>query len=286
MTVNFVAEVSSNHNQDLDRCYQFIETAARTGCTAVKFQLFRLDRLFAPCVLRHSAEHRQRRNWELPIEFLPHLHAKCQEYNISFACTPFHLEAVEKLAPYVTFYKIASYEILRQDLLAACAGTGKPVVLSTGMATLDEIDTAVDTLKQGGCRDITLLHCVSAYPVPPDQCNLAIMETLRQRYGCPVGWSDHSVSPAVIYRAVHRWRASMVEFHLDLDGQGVEYKQGHCWLPSPAGMMIETVCTGSLADGRPKKSIAHSEAADREWRSDPADGLRPLSSTRKKLKNK
>ncbi len=280
MTVTFIAEVSSNHNQNLGRCYRFIETAAQIGCAAVKFQLFRIDKLFAPSVLQLSAEHRKRKQWELPTEFLPLLHEKCAEHDIAFSCTPFYLEAVNELAPYVSFYKIASYELPWKDLLIACARTGKPVVLSTGMATMEEIDEAVTTLQAAGCRDLTLLHCVSAYPTPVDQCNLAVIETLRQHFGCRVGWSDHSVSPAVMYRAVHRWKASMIEFHLDIDGQGVEYPLGHCWLPQKVTEVIETIRLGMEADGAPGKKIIPSEEPDRAWRRDPRDGLRPLSQIR------
>jgi len=280
MTVAFVAEVSSNHNRDLERCFAFIQTAASMGCSAVKFQLFRVRQLFAPEILAKSAEHRQREKWELPVEFLPALAARCRSAGISFACTPFYLAAVEELQPYVDLYKIASYELLRHDLLIACAGTGKPVVLSTGMATLEEVKRAVQVVRQAGCKDLTLLHCVSAYPVQPIDCNLAALETMRRACKCQVGWSDHSVNPGVIYRAVHHWGATMIEFHLDLDGQGEEYKRGHCWLPHQIEPVIKAVQHGFLADGSGKKTPAPSELEERDWRADPGDGLRPLNATR------
>ena len=94
------------------------------------------------------------------------------------------------------------------------------------------------------------------------------------------GWSDHSVSPAVIYRAVHRWGAKMIEFHLDLEGMGEEYKTGHCWLPDQIYPVIEEVTLGFEADGSGKKVPMPSEVADRDWRADPSDGLRPLISVR------
>lgn len=281
MTTSFIAEVSSNHNQDLDRCFAFIETAAKIGCRAVKFQLFRIDQLFAPEILARSPEHQKRKDWELPLEYLPSLHDKCRANGIQFSCTPFYLDAVEALAPFVRFYKIASYELLWKELLTACAETGKPVVLSTGMATMEEIGGAVETLRQAGCRELTLLHCVSAYPTPIDQCNLAVMQTLRKRFDCPVGWSDHSVSPAVLYRAVHRWQAEVVEFHLDLDGLGEEYRIGHCWLPEQIARVMQEVHSGFLADGSGEKRTVTSEAADRMWRTDPEDGLRPFAALRR-----
>ena len=157
----FVAEVSSNHHRDLDRCLAFIDEAAGIGCDAVKFQLFRIAQLFAPEILARSEDHRKREAWELPVEFLPSLSERCRERGIEFGCTPFYLKAVYELFPYVDFYKIASYEILWKELLTACARTGKPVVISTGMATMDEVKGAVDVLMNNGCRECTILHCVS-----------------------------------------------------------------------------------------------------------------------------
>ncbi len=276
----FIAEVSSNHHGDLQRCFQFIDKAAEMGCDAVKFQLFKIDQLFSPEVLRASEQHRQRREWELPLSFLPALAERCQQQSIQFACTPLYLQAVEQLQPYVDFYKIASYELLWDELLVACAETAKPVVLSTGMATLDEVKHAVDLFKCN-TQQLSLLHCVSGYPTPIDQCNLAAIQTLRDCCGCPVGWSDHTVSPMVLQRAVHRWGAEIVEFHLDLDTQGEEYAAGHCWLPEKIAPLIRDIRSAFTADGSARKEPALVEQVDRDWRADPQDGLRPLRHIRK-----
>ena len=280
MSVEFVAEVSSNHHRDLARCLAFIDSAASIGSSAVKFQLFRIDELFAPEAFVHNPELRRRAAWELPAEFLPALADRCRARGVRFGCTPFHLDGVDTLVPHVDFLKIASYELLRTDLLRHCAASGKPVVLATGMATLDEIAQAVETLRTAGCRDLTLLHCVSGYPAPIGECNLAAIHTIARTCGCPVGWSDHSVSPAVIFRAIHRWGASMIEYHLDLDGTGDEFAAGHCWLPDQMRDVIAAVRAGEGADGSGEKMPAPSERGDREWRADPGDGLRPLRPTR------
>jgi len=277
---SFIAEVSSNHHRDLQRCLAFIDAAHRSQTRAVKFQLFRIDELFAPEILRTSAQHRARSKWELPLEFLPPLAEKTHDLGMLFSCTPFYLDAVETLKPHVDFYKIASYELLWDDLLMACAQTQKPVVLSTGMATLAEVRHAVEVLKRAGCTDLTLLHCVSSYPAPPGQMNLAAIHTLRDAFDVTVGLSDHSVNPAVIQRAVHRFGAQVVEYHLDLDGQGEEFAAGHCWLPDQITALIADLHTGFEADGDGRKAPAASERADRDWRADPQDGLRPLKSIR------
>lgn len=278
--MKFIAEVSSNHHRDLERCFAFIDAAAGAGCHAVKFQLFKIDQLFSREILARSETHRKRREWELPVAFLPELANRCKQAGVEFSCTPFYLEAVEELAPYADFYKIASYELLWDDLLAACARTGKPIVLSSGMATIPEIQHAVNVLKANGCAEPTLLHCTSAYPTPYTEANLSAIQTIRDQTGCAVGWSDHTVDPAVLHRAVHRWDARVIEFHLDLDGQGEEYAAGHCWLPEQIGAVIKEIDKGFAADGDGVKVPVPSELSDRQWRADPSDGLRPLKAIR------
>ena len=280
----FIAEVSSNHSRDINRAIEFIDTASDIGCDAVKFQLFKIDKLFAKEILENSKEHRERKEWELPLGFLPELLKRCKEKEIQFSCTPFYLDAVKELESYVDFYKIASYELLWDDLLVACARTGKPVIISTGMANLDEILHAVDVLRKNGCEKPTLLHCTSAYPTPYAEANLAAIETVRQATGCEVGWSDHTVEQAVIHRAIHHWGANVIEFHLDLDGKGEEFASGHCWLPEQIGMVIKDVNKGFIADGNGVKEPVPSELPDRLWRADPSDGLRPLKELREEWK--
>jgi len=279
MLIDFIAEVSSNHSKDLKRSLKFIDSAAEIGCDSVKFQLFKIDKLFAPEILIKSEKLRSRRQWELPLEFLPVLAERCKQKGIQFSCTPFYLDAVKELEPYVDFYKVASYELLWDDLLIACARTGKPLIISTGMATLNEIKHAVEVLKNNDC-DPTVLHCISAYPTPHIEANLAAIDTIRKATGCKVGWSDHTVNPGVINRAIHKWDAKAIEFHLDLDGNGEEYDAGHCWLPNQMAPVIEQVRQAFKADGSGVKEPAPSELPDREWRADPSDGLRPVKSIR------
>ncbi|MCH8969767.1 MAG: N-acetylneuraminate synthase family protein, partial [Planctomycetes bacterium] len=245
----FVAEVSSNHNRDLGRARALIEKAGAIGCNAVKFQLFRIDQLFAPEILERSESHRRRAEWELPLDFLGELARMCHEREMQFACTPFYLAAVDELAPYVDFLKIGSYELTWPSLLRRCGETGLPVVLSTGMAIIEEVEAAVIFLRTSGCRDLTLLHTVSGYPTPVLECNLAAIETLRTTFDCPVGWSDHSNTPGVLHRAISRWGATMIEFHFDLDGTGAEYAQGHCWLPGAMASVISDTHGGRRRAG-------------------------------------
>ena len=279
MSINFIAEVSSNHSRDLARSLEFVDIAAEIGCDSVKFQLFKIDQLFAPEILAQSEKVSTRKQWELPLNFLPFLAERCKDKNIQFGCTPFYIGAVKELEPYVDFYKIASYELLWDDLLVACARTGKPVIISTGMADLDEIKHAVEMLRNNNCEPV-VLHCTSAYPTPYNEANLSAIETIRNSIGCEVGWSDHTVNLGVIHRAIHKWDAKVVEFHLDLDGKGAEFESGHCWLPEQIGSVIKQVREAQDSDGHGIKEPIHSEIPERLWRADPSDGLRPFKSIR------
>ncbi len=281
--VKFIAEVSSNHSQDLNRCLQFVDKSAEIGCDAVKFQLFKIHELFSEEALKNKPKLLERKKWELPLSFIPEIAKRCRANNIEFSCTPFYLDAVSELEPYVDFYKIASYELLWDDLLIRCAKTKKPIVLSTGMATINEIEHAVHIIKKNKCPDLILLHCTSAYPTPYTESNLSAIKSIRDATNCEVGWSDHTVEPAVIARAIHKWGAKVVEFHLDLEGKGEEFESGHCWLPNQIAFVINEAKKSFFADGSNIKGPTKLELSERMWRADPLDGLRPLKSIRKKL---
>jgi N-acetylneuraminate synthase len=291
MKTRFVAEVSSNHQRDLARALAFIDSAAEIGCAAVKFQQFKIRELFAPEALAAHPKLLEREKWEFPESFNAELAARARAKKIQFASTPFYRGAVELLAPHVDFFKLASYQLLWTEMLALVARTKKPVVLATGMASLEEVKQAVGTLRTNGCTDLTLLHCVSSYPAKAAEANLAALETLRKSFGCAAGWSDHTRDPAVLERAVRRWQAAMIEFHYDLDGQGDEAKGGHCWLPGQIAWVIQNLAKpqpcelsrSHVADGDGLKKPRDSEAEERGWRTDPSDGLRPLLATRRRL---
>lgn len=282
-----IAEIGSNHNRDPSRCLALIDAAAAAGCDAVKLQVFRVDDLFAPEALATRPELAERRAWEFPLEMLPAIRERCDARNVELGATPFGLWAVDALDQHVDFFKVASYELLWHELLRTCVATGKPLILSTGMATQTEVAAAVAAVPGA---DVTLLHCISAYPAPPEQVNLAAIATMRDHFERPVGWSDHSADEDVVVRAVARWGASDVELHIDLDGQGAEAGE-HNWSPDRiAALAVRLRATTGAdlprvapVDGDGRKRPQPAEQPDVPWRADPVDGLRPLRELRPTL---
>ena len=282
MPVKFIAEASSNHGQDLVARARLRRRRGRAVATRSSSSSSGSTEMFAPEILAQERQaSRARRVGAAGRASRAARRTRCARREIEFSCTPFYLEAVKELEPYVAFYKIASYELLWHALLEACAATGKPVILSTGMATMPEITAAVATLKRAGApRHHAAALRVGLSGAARRSQSFRHRRDPHRRTGVPVGWSDHTRSPAVIERAVHRWGASAVEFHLDLDGKGAEYasrpllaaggnRAGHRAHPRRRARRRQRL-QGAVA----------AELPDREWRADPSDGLRPLRHVR------
>lgn len=287
----FVAEISSNHNGDLQRCIEMIDASAEAGCDAVKFQLFKINELFSPEAINHNPDIPKRVAWELKEELIPALSEHTRKRGMLFSVTPFYISGVQLLNEWVDFFKIASYELLWTDLFRACAATGKPLVFSIGMSTPDEIEGALQVIGKSNVKEIVVLHCNSAYPTPLPDVNLAVITTLRNKFSSYLpgkqiefGWSDHTVNDAVVLSSIFRHDSKMIEFHIDLDGTGYEYKSGHCWLPSQIGNVIKMVREANVSEGNGIITPSNSELVERQWRADATDGLRPLLTTREKLR--
>ena len=286
-----IAEISSNHNGSLSRALDLISRCAEVGFDAVKFQLFNINKLFSKEILSQSKAHRDRKEWELPRKFIPVLSTHARDLGMEFGCTPFYIEAVDELCPYVDFFKISSYEILWLDLFKACCQTGKPIIFSTGMANLNEVKDVLETISIGKSKNVTVLKCTSNYPCKPEDVNLESIETMRKLahafdFDINIGLSDHTRSIGVVLRAIHKYQVSVVEMHIDLDENGFEFGPGHCWLPEEIALLVQLIKDGLKADGIEKLSFTKSEEVERSWRADPHDGLRPLKEIRKNFNEK
>ena len=196
-----IAEVSANHRGNLDVALRAIDAAAEAGADAVKFQHLRAEHIAAdvPAEFEWKGQKDFKtfsefyKKSELPYEWTPKLALRAKERDIMFLSTPFDKEAVDVLEPHVPAYKVASYEMSDDMLLGYIARKKKPVILSTGMAYLDEVKHALDVLRGGGSSEVIVLHCVSMYPPEPPDFNLHAIETIRRELNVPVGFSDHSL---------------------------------------------------------------------------------------------
>ena len=226
-----VAEIGANHNGDMVLARRMIDVAKDTGCDCVKFQSFD-TKLFAKEVYDGARFLGDDRDVETDLETavetyavsradLAMLRDHCRTVGIDFASSAFEPDQAEVLAELdAAFIKIASMDVNNDYLLRAAAALGKRIVLSTGMATLGEIAHAVETLEQAGSEDLVLLHCVSLYPAPADVINLANIGMLRDAFGHPVGFSDHTEGITIPLAAI-ALGAVMIEKHFTLD-KGME----------------------------------------------------------------
>lgn len=218
-----IAEAGSNHNGDLDLARRLVDAAIRAGVDAVKFQLFRADRLYPRSAGASDYLKTETpifdiiRSMELPVEWLAELSERAHRGGLAFVATPFHEEAVAILDPHVDAYKVASYELTHDPLLREVASRKKPVLLSTGASTMEEIGKAVEALRSAGCEDLMLLQCTASYPTPPGAANVRALVTLRDELGVPAGLSDHTRDPVVAPMAAAALGASAIEKHFTLD---------------------------------------------------------------------
>jgi pseudaminic acid synthase len=221
-----VAEVSANHNGSLQRALETISAAKECGVDAVKLQTFTAETMTINCdrpeFIVTSGLWKGRSLFDLyteaqlPLDWHEPLFTHAQRLGLTIFSTPFDTTAVDLLEQLGTpAYKIASLEITDLELIRIVAHTGKPVILSTGLASLAEIAEAIDTLHQAGCDKSILLHCTSCYPAPVSEANLLFIPQLRDHFGLPVGLSDHTLGTTVPVAAVATG-ACLIEKHFTL----------------------------------------------------------------------
>jgi pseudaminic acid synthase len=221
-----IAEMSGNHNGDIKRAFALLEAAKKAGADAVKLQTYTADTITidhnGPGFRIEGGLWNGRTLYELyqeahtPWDWHPQLFAKARELGIAIFSSPFDCTAIEFLEKLeAPAFKIASFEIVDLPLIQRAAKTGKPLVISTGIASLGEIAEAVEAARAAGGREIALLHCTSGYPTPPEESNLRTLPHLAEAFGVVAGLSDHTPGTAVPVAAV-ALGAALIEKHFTL----------------------------------------------------------------------
>ena len=221
-----ICELSGNHNGDLDRALAMIDAAAATGCDAIKLQTYTADTITLDCdrpeFVIHGGLWDGRKLYDLyeeahtPFEWHAALFERARQAGVILFSTPFDETAVDLLAGLdAPAYKIASFEAVDLPLIRYAAAKGKPLIISTGMANLQEMQMALDTALQAGAAGVLLLHCVSSYPATFADANVRTVPDMAARFGCPIGLSDHTPGTAASVAAVSLG-ACAVEKHFTL----------------------------------------------------------------------
>lgn len=276
-SVYIIAEMSANHNQDFDAAVRILHAAKESGADAVKLQTYTPDTLTIDC---HNEYFRIGKGtiWEgknlyalygeayTPWEWQPKLKAIADESGLDLFSTPFDFTAVDFLeAMDVPAYKIASFEIVDLPLVRYIAQQGKPIIMSTGMATLAEIEEAVTTIRETGNEQIALLKCTSAYPALPEDMNLRTIPHLAEAFGVVTGLSDHTLGIAVPVAAV-ALGACIVEKHFTLSRAEPGPDSAFSLEPHEFKAMVEAIRVAEKAVGRVSYGVTEREQASRVFR--------------------
>ena len=225
-----IAEMSANHNGNIETAFKLIEAAQQAGADAVKLQTYRPDTITLNCDTEdfriHGGLWDGRTLYELyeeahmPWEWHAPLFTHASKHGITIFSSPFDNTAVDLLEDLnAPAYKIASFEAVDHALIKYVASTGKPMIISTGMADAEEIQEAIDAAREGGCKELAILHCVSGYPAPAEDYNLRTIPDMIQRFGLVTGLSDHTLDNTTAITSV-AMGASIIEKHFTLDRKG------------------------------------------------------------------
>ncbi len=226
MSVYIIAEAGVNHNGSFELACRLVDAAKEAGADCIKFQTFKAEKLVSKDAGKAAYQQEMTgggsqqdmlRKLELSFDEFLRLKEYCEKKEIRFLSTPFDFESIRFLESLdMPFWKIPSGEVTNLPYLVALAKTGKPVILSTGMCTMKEIEAAIQVLKENGTEDIRLLHCNTEYPTPFEDVNLNAMKTMREAFGCEVGYSDHTRGIEVPIAAA-ALGATVIEKHFTLD---------------------------------------------------------------------
>jgi sialic acid synthase SpsE len=286
-----IAEAGSNWrlgtpDRDLEMATRLIDAAALAGADAVKFQTYRAHSVYVPNAgtSRYLASMGVSRpineifeDLEMPYELIPRIAEHCERVGIEFLSTPFSVEDARAVDPYVRRHKVASYEINHVRLVQWLAATGKPLIMSTGAATDEDIEFGLGIARSAGATAITLLQCTARYPAPPDALNLLAIPYLRRTYGVDVGLSDHSADPVVAPVAAVALGATIIEKHFTIDRRLPGPDHPFALEPDELAEMVRAIRLAECMLGSEAKVVDPSEEELRSFAVRAIQATRPIS---------
>lgn len=263
--VYVIAEAGANHDRDLGKAHALIDAAADAQADAVKFQVYTADGLYSRHTPIFPGESRRPHDVisevEMPRHWEPELQAHARARGLDYFATPFDYEAVDAQAALgVPCFKWASSEINDLPMLAHAARYGLPMIISTGMCDLADVQAAVDAVRGAGNERIVLLHCSALYPTPLDEVNLCAMSTLESAFQLPVGYSDHTLGIAIPTAAV-AMGACVIEKHFTLDRKSPGPDHHYALEPHELAAMVRAIREVHTALGSPLKAPTKGERA-------------------------
>lgn len=273
MGIKIIAEAGVNHNGSLELARRMVEQAKEAGADYIKFQTFLPEKLVTGFAAKASYQQKATGSGESQLDMLRklalaqedflRLQEDCQKTGIGFLSTPFDLESIAFLdGLHMDFWKVPSGEVTDFPYLMAIAKTGRPIVMSTGMCGVAEIDAALGCLERGGAGAVTLLHCNTQYPTPFADVNLRAMETLRRQFHLPVGYSDHTQGIEVPIAAA-ALGAEVIEKHFTLDRTMEGPDHAASLEPQELKAMVSAVRNVEAAMGNSEKLPSPSELENR-----------------------
>ncbi|NQZ51239.1 MAG: pseudaminic acid synthase [Moritella sp.] len=255
-----IAELSANHNGDINRAFAIMAAAKEAGADAIKLQTYTQDTITMDCdsdefqinggLWDGQSLYELYKSAHMPWEWHQPLFAKAKELGITIFSSPFDFSAVDLLeALDAPAYKIASFEVIDLPLIKRVAQTGKPMIISTGMANKAEIQDAITTARENGCEALVVLHCVSGYPAPAEQYNLRTISDITARFDVLSGLSDHTIDNATAVVSV-AFGACVIEKHVTLDRNGGGADDSFSLEPTELGQLCRDTHTAWQAMGK------------------------------------
>jgi pseudaminic acid synthase len=272
-----IAEISANHNQEFEEAVRLIHAAKEAGADAIKLQTYTPDTMTIDCnneyfQISKGTIWEGRSLYDLygeaytPWDWQPKLQSIAGDLGMDLFSTPYDFSAVEFLEEMdIPVFKVASFENVDIPLMRRIAKTGKPVIMSTGMATLAEIDEAVTTIREAGCKQLAILKCTSTYPAPPEEMHLRTIPHLRDAFNVPVGLSDHTVATSVPAAAV-ALGACIIEKHFTLSRETPGPDSSFSLEPAEFKIMVDGIRTTEKALGTIHYGVNEREAHTKVFR--------------------